>query len=131
VLAITALFAPLEKCEFCETMTSCLKSRASLMVFTLVLNAPHHLVAQEPENAVLRARDAFGERVGVDPARILQGAERRAGQQQPAAREALGELAHSHGLLRFARLNQQERRRQWAAWRTALRTINKATKSTL
>lgn len=47
-------------------MTSCLKSRASLMVFTLVLNAPHHLVAQEPENAVLRARDAFGERVGVE-----------------------------------------------------------------
>ena len=36
------------------------------MVFTLVLNAPHHLVAQEPENAVLRARDAFGERVGVE-----------------------------------------------------------------
>jgi transglutaminase-like putative cysteine protease len=63
--------------------------------------------------------------IAPNPGETFEQLCRRAGQQQPAAREALGELAHSHGLLRFARLNQQERRRQWAAWRTALRCLQK------
>jgi hypothetical protein len=69
--------------------------------------------------------------IAPNPGETFEQLCRRAGQQQPVAREALGELAHSHGLLRFARLNQQERRRQWAAWRTALRFLQKTYPGTL
>ena len=69
--------------------------------------------------------------IAPNPGETFEQLCRRAGQQQPAAREALGELAHSHGLLRFARLNQQEHRRQWAAWRTALRCLQKTYPGTL
>ncbi|MBD2424003.1 transglutaminaseTgpA domain-containing protein [Cyanobium sp. FACHB-13342] len=47
----------------------------------------------------------------------------RARERLPGRREALQELSRCHGLLRFARLNPTARARHWAAWRTALRTL--------
>jgi len=61
--------------------------------------------------------------IGPKPGETFEQLCRRAGDQHPAAREALGELAHCHAQLRFARLNEHERTRQWAAWRTALRCL--------
>jgi len=55
----------------------------------------------------------------------------RAIQVLPASAANLNESAMCHNLLRYAALGKQKRLQHWAAWQTALRTINKVTKSTL
>ena len=55
----------------------------------------------------------------------------RAIQVLPASAANLNNSAICHNLLRYAALGKQKRLQQWAGWQTALRTINKAPKSTL
>ena len=69
--------------------------------------------------------------VEVQPGESFEQLCNRASQLLPASASNLQELARCHNLLRYAALGKQERLQHWAAWRTALRTINKATKSTL
>jgi hypothetical protein len=69
--------------------------------------------------------------VEVEPGESFEQLCNRASRLLPASASNLQELARCHNLLRYAALCKQERLQQWAAWRTALRTINKATKSTL
>lgn len=69
--------------------------------------------------------------VEVEPGESFEQLCNRASRLLPASASNLQELARCHNLLRYAALGKQERLQQWAAWRTALRTINKATKSTL
>ncbi|MCF8141332.1 MAG: DUF3488 and transglutaminase-like domain-containing protein [Cyanobium usitatum Tobar12.5m-G36] len=69
--------------------------------------------------------------VAVEPGESFEQLCNRASQVLPASASNLQELARCHNLLRYAALGKQERLQHWAAWRTALRTINKATKSTL
>jgi hypothetical protein len=49
----------------------------------------------------------------------------------PASAANLNKSAMCHNLLRYAALGKQKQLQQWAGWQTALRTINKAPKSTL
>ncbi|MCP9906703.1 DUF3488 domain-containing protein [Cyanobium sp. BA5m-21] len=69
--------------------------------------------------------------VEVEPGESFEQLCNRASRLLPASASSLQELASCHNLLRYAALGKQERLQQWADWRTALRTINKATKSTL
>jgi transglutaminase-like putative cysteine protease len=69
--------------------------------------------------------------VAVEPGESFEQLCNRASRLLPASASNLQELARCHNLLRYAALGKQERLQHWAAWRTALRTINKATKSTL
>ena len=69
--------------------------------------------------------------VAVEPGESFEQLCNRASQLLPASASNLQELARCHNLLRYAALGKQERLQHWAAWRTALRTINKTTKSTL
>jgi hypothetical protein len=69
--------------------------------------------------------------VAVEPGESFKQLCNRASQLLPASASNLQELARCHNLLRYAALGKQERLQHWAAWRTALRTINKTTKSTL
>jgi len=55
----------------------------------------------------------------------------RACEHLPGSREPLQELSRCHQLLRFARLEPAARARHWAAWRTALRSLERRPKSTL
>ena len=69
--------------------------------------------------------------VEVQPGESFEQLCNRASQLLPASASNLQELARCHNLLRYAALDKQERLQRGAAWRTALRTINKAAKSTL
>ncbi|MCP9782113.1 DUF3488 domain-containing protein [Cyanobium sp. WKJ7-Wakatipu] len=69
--------------------------------------------------------------VAVEPGESFEQLCNRASRLLPASASNLQELARCHNLLRYAALGKQERLQHWAAWRTALRTINKAIKSTL
>ena len=69
--------------------------------------------------------------VEVQPGESFEQLCNRASQLLPASSSNLQELARCHNLLRYAALDKQERLQRGAAWRTALRTINKAAKSTL
>ena len=55
----------------------------------------------------------------------------RARQRIPGAGDALQELARCHSMLRFSHLNNAARAQNWAAWRTALHSLRKGSKSTL
>jgi len=69
--------------------------------------------------------------VEVEPGECFEQLCTRASRLLPASAANLQELARCHNLLRYAALGKQERLQQLATWRTALRTINKTTKSTL
>jgi DNA polymerase III delta prime subunit len=69
--------------------------------------------------------------VEVQPGESFEQLCNRACRLLPATAAELQELARCHNLLRYAELGKQERIQQWTAWRTALRAINKAPKSTL
>jgi protein-glutamine gamma-glutamyltransferase len=69
--------------------------------------------------------------VEVEPGESFEQLCNRASRLLPARAANLQELARCHNLLRYAALGKQERSQEWDAWQTALRAINKATKSTL
>ena len=69
--------------------------------------------------------------VEVEPGESFEHLCNRASQMLPASSSSLQELAKCLNLLRYAALGKQERVQQWAAWRTAVLTINSVPKSTL
>ena len=69
--------------------------------------------------------------IEVEPGESFEQLCNRASRLLQASAANLQELASCHNLLRYAALGKQERSQQWDAWQTALRAINKATKSTL
>ena len=69
--------------------------------------------------------------VEVEPGESFEQLCNLAIQELPASADNLNESVMCQSLLCYAAIGKQDRLQQWDAWQTALRTINKATKSTL
>jgi len=99
------------------------------MALIYVRHAPSRDQISRELQAVVKHLRRSG--VEVEPGESFEQLCNRACRLVPATAAELQELARCHNLLRYAELGKQERIQQWTAWRTALRAINKAPKSTL